>query len=87
MKYLKQLLLWLDHGANVLLGGYADETISARSWRLKDKSKFWGTLRKVVDTLFWFDKDHCRTSYESEMYRKQLPAEYRIHGKQQTEPK
>ena len=34
-------------------------------------------LGRVIDTLLFFDKDHCRTSYESEVLRKQLPSAYR----------
>ena len=52
--------------------GMPDETLSARAWRLREQSNAW----LVIDTLLFFDKDHCRTSYESEMQRKQLPKEY-----------
>lgn len=52
--------------------GYADETLSARSWRLRDQSNAW----KRIDRIFFWDNDHCRLSYESEMNRKHLPVEY-----------
>lgn len=76
---MKQLLIAVDQLLNTVTWikgdgfGYADETLSARAWRLRHKSGAW----KRIDRLFFFDKDHCRTSYESELYRKQLPSEYR----------
>ena len=70
---LKNVLIGIDQLANTLLGGDPDETLSARSWRLREKNP---RMHKVIDTIFFFDKDHCRTSYESELLRKQLPEEY-----------
>lgn len=74
---LKQLLIAIDQLANALLFGYADETLSARSWRLSAKSEPMRYIRIAIDALFFFDKDHCRTSYLSEIKRKHLPVEYR----------
>ena len=60
---------------NTFLGGMADETLSARAWRHHlDRSRDWPY--KLIDTLFFWQKDHCRTAYESEVERKQLPTEY-----------
>jgi hypothetical protein len=51
-------------------GGHPDETMSAAAWRLEQKGRWQGKLlRPLLDKLFWFDPDHCRTSYESEMIR------------------
>ena len=70
-----QVLIALDQLLNAILGGWADETISARLFR--EKSKFEG----VVNLLFFWDKEndkkHCQLSYESEVIRQQLPPEYR----------
>jgi hypothetical protein len=54
--------------------GYADETLSARSWRLRHDYKFY----KIIDLIFFWQPQHCLNSYLSEMYRKQLPKEYSI---------
>ena len=76
---IKNLLIGLDQLINTLVWikgdgfGMPDETLSARAWRLRDQSNAW----KRIDALLFFDKDHCRTSYESELQRKQLPKEYR----------
>jgi hypothetical protein len=73
---LKQTAIALDQLFNAIAGGYADETLSARSWRLQSTKPFY-YLRPVVDILFFWDKNHCFESYQSEFERKQLPNEYR----------
>ena len=68
---MKQFLIWIDQGFNVLLGGYADETLSARAYRTGHWSK------PFIDALFFWEDSHCYTSYLAEVYRKQLPTHYR----------
>jgi hypothetical protein len=68
---LKNILIGIDQLANTLIGGSPDETLSARAWRC-----CW-RIRPLIDKLFWFDKNHCKSSYESEQERRQLPEEYR----------
>jgi hypothetical protein len=76
---IKQFLIALDQLANTAVWikgdgfGFADETLSARAWRLRDQSNAW----RRIDRLFFWDKEHCRQSYESELMRRQLPKEYR----------
>lgn len=79
---LKQLLIALDQLANVMIGlvcGYqswSDETLSAKAYRLElERGRTWA--RKLIDGLFFFDKDHCRTSYESEVLKRQMPPSMR----------
>ena len=72
---LKQVAIAVDQLANTLLGGQPDETLSARAWRLRNKP-YWKTFRKIIDFIFFWDPDHCYTSYVSEVLRKQLPGEY-----------
>ena len=70
-----QVLVAIDQLVNTLFCGMADETLSARAWRHHLKGeRTW--LVKLIDTLFFWQKDHCRTAYESEVERKQLPAGY-----------
>ena len=75
------ILIALDQLAWVLLtlgNGQPDETISAALWRMEQQGKHAGRwLRPVVDALFWFDPEHCRTSFESERTQAQLPDAYR----------
>lgn len=76
---MKQSFISLDQMFNccVKIGddgwGYADEMLSARAWRLREKSN----LYVWIDRLFFWDKDHCQECYQIEMERKQLPSEYR----------
>jgi hypothetical protein len=84
---IKQLLLGIDQTANTLVYmpgdgfGFADETLSARSWRLQQKgNKLAGLFRKVIDVLFFWDKQHCYNSFLSEVLRTHLPPDYRRTG-------
>lgn len=64
---LKQIAIAFDQLINAILGGYADESISARCWRLSPCQPY-STLRIVIDFLFRpFGKDHCRKAYENRM--------------------
>lgn len=80
--YLYHLLVALDQLANAVLLGHADETLSARAWRVDQEGKWFGAIfRPAIDlmalvlTLGW-DRHHCRTAYESELRRKQLHPHY-----------
>ena len=76
MGRLLEVAIAVDQLANALLGGYSDETISARTWRLRSRRPYcW--LRPAIDRVFFWQLDHCRSAYESERQRSQLPAEYR----------
>ena len=54
---------------------YADETISSVSWRCHLAGN--PIPAKIIDTLLFFDKNHCKESYESERLGRQLPPELR----------
>jgi hypothetical protein len=72
MMRLKQILIACDQLINTLTGsGWADETLSAYYWRTCHR------LRKWVDRLFFWEKDHCLGSYKAEIERRQLPPGYR----------
>lgn len=74
---MKQVLIAFDQLINAIFGGWADETISARSYRLSATKRRWYVAMRVIDCLFFFEADHCKNSYNSEKQRTQLPAEYR----------
>jgi hypothetical protein len=77
-KRILQILIAFDQFLNTLLGGYADETLSARAWRTEQEGKFFGKFfRPLIDTILFFDSQHCYTSYLSEKERKQYPKHYR----------
>ena len=78
---MKQVLIAIDQTVNTLVWakdegfGMADETISARAWRLQSRP-LWGVTRVIIDTLFFWDRNHCEKSYHSERLRKHLPFDY-----------
>lgn len=80
MKRLKQIAIGIDQLVNACLpGGFADETLSARAYRLSIKgSASWKMAQRIINALFFFQSNHCRSAYESELQRRQLPLEYRI---------
>ncbi len=71
---IKQVLVAVDQLINAIFGGYADETLSSRAWRARDKQPW---LYKSIDKLFFWDVSHCCQSYYSEKLRRQFPPELR----------
>lgn len=71
-----QLLIAIDQTVNTLVWlpedgfGMADETLSARAYRLRREFPW---LMKAIDFIFFWDKEHCKNSYISEVLRKHLP--------------
>ncbi len=76
-KRSEQILIAVDQLVNTVFGGWADETISSRAWRKRGDGKGWEMLRRVIDAIFFWQKDHCESAYLSEMNRLQLPPELR----------
>lgn len=78
---MKQTLIAFDQLVNTLVWakgegfGMADETISARCWRLRERP-FWLALQVLVDCLFFWEPNHCADSYLMEQGRRHLPGEY-----------
>lgn len=76
MSYFRNLLVAVDQLLNAALHGWADETLSSRCYRLRrDGVMSWPA--NVIDTLFFWQKAHCKSSYESEKERRYLPPELR----------
>ncbi len=73
---LYQIVIAIDQLANTLVWGWADETFSARCWRKRENS-FWGVARRVVDLIFFWDKNHCREAFNNEMDGIHKPGAYR----------
>lgn len=77
------LLIALDQLIYVIvtLGkGHPDETMSAAAWRTEQEGKVLGRFfRPKIDWIFSrLEKDHCRLSFESELYKHHLPGAYRL---------
>ena len=76
MKRGKAVLIALDQFVNAIFNGWPDETMSSRAYRWeKNGKRSWP--RKLIDGVFFWDKNHCRESYESERTGRQLPPELR----------
>lgn len=73
-KYGWALLVALDQLANTVLGGYPDETFSARTYRKAEAGQpFWRLTRWIVDGLFFWQPEHCRKSFDSEVAKSHSP--------------
>ena len=71
MSYLKNVAIATDQLANAILNGDPDETLSSRAYRMQQKGqKYWWWTAKAIDLLFFWQKEHCKQSYESELKRK-----------------
>jgi hypothetical protein len=83
--YGVQVFIAVDQLCNALIPpldgtlSYADETLSARSYRAHRDGKLLGKITMpVIDALFWWQgPNHCYHAYRKEIERKQYPAEYR----------
>ena len=74
---MKQFIIAIDQLANTILGGYADETLSARAWRTENKGKLFGKFfRPIIDIIFFWDPNHCYESYLSELKKRHFPKDY-----------
>lgn len=82
--YFEQVFIALDQLANALIPpldgtvSYADETLSARSYRAHRDGKVLGKLTMgPINLLFrWQGPDHCKNAYRKEFDRKNYPTEY-----------
>ena len=91
MSRLYQLGIALDQLLNTVLAGWADETLSARTYRSarRDGGGRWALAERVIDALFtwqdwlvkhrgeWKGARHCQRAYWHEQARLHLPANYR----------
>ena len=76
-RQLWHLLIALDQLLNVLLGGCADETLSSRIYRhavlAVSPRRRWLWAYKAVNTLFFWQADHCAGAWQRERARAHLP--------------
>jgi len=63
-QYLRNILVWIDQGANVIvLGGDEDETISSITGKLYRRHKVFAWLRWLLNTV---DPDHTEKTREDD---------------------
>jgi hypothetical protein len=77
MSYYLAIKVSVSRLINALLCGYSGEMLSARAYRLRNCSLFWGVVKEVLDSVFWWQLEHCRGCYEFEKASSDKPEEYR----------
>jgi hypothetical protein len=80
MKYQHKLFLALDQLLNAIIGGYPDESLSARAFRWHRDGKR-SYPYSIINAMFFWMKDHCRSAYHCEQELRHLPPEYRDREK------
>ena len=76
MMYPRKVCIALDQLINALIGGYPDESLSARAYRWRRDGKT-GIPAFLINMLFFWQRDHVWGAYHNEQERRQLPPEYR----------
>jgi hypothetical protein len=84
IQYPQQVLIAFDQFINALIPpfftlSWADETLSARTYRAARRGRIVGKLAQPVINLlfFWQGPNHCANAYAKELERHSLPPEYR----------
>lgn len=75
MSRAREVAIAFDQLANAILGGYAQETVSSRCWRLREYPPY-TKLRAFIDFIFFWQPAHCKASYEAQVARRNIPADY-----------
>jgi hypothetical protein len=76
MSYWYRLWTSLTQLLNTLLGGWPDESLSSRVYRRRHRAG-WDRAYIAINALFFWEVNHCRSAYESERLRRQMPPELR----------
>ena len=71
--YVYHCIIALDQLLNAMLGGYADETLSSRAYRLSRVKRRWRVVCRMIDGMFWWQAGHCKKAYEMEVQRRHFP--------------
>lgn len=69
-KYFQRIFIALSVLLNVILGGYSNQSFSARNYAWKRAGKL--NLVWLIDTIFWRDPDHCLHAWSYWILRKDL---------------
>ncbi len=78
---LHQLAIAIDQLFNIIVciitfkKGWADETLSAAAYRESVSGRHF--CEKFINTLFFWQEEHCKNAYLSELQRNHLPPEER----------
>lgn len=74
-QYLYRVLVALDRLCNALLNGRDTETMSSRVYRNSVKGYWYAKVAEVILNFIFspWGADHCKTSYENERDRVNVP--------------
>lgn len=67
--YLLRILWCLDVLVMVILRGHLGETLSSCSYRMHRDKRFWGFLMPMINTLIFWEPQHCYNSYLADRTR------------------
>lgn len=70
VRYLQRVGIALSVLLNVLLGGYSNQTFSARNYAWKKQGL--PNIVWLIDAIFWIDPDHCLQAWSYWIVRKEL---------------
>jgi len=77
MARVMQVLIAFDQLINACLSGWADETVSSRAFRCAGLKRRWFWTMRVIDTIFFWQANHCFLAYVAEQQRRQCPPDMR----------
>jgi hypothetical protein len=84
LAYLQQIWMGVDQLVNALIPPFtgvvssAGETLSARAFRAWRDGRPWGrVMLPFINTIFFWQDNHCRGAHARLMERTYLPDEYR----------
>lgn len=82
--YIWNVAEWLSQGLNtIVFAGNPNMTLSARCHVNRDE-KYWGRLHDIVNKIFWFQPEHCKQAYETDVkFAKMVIDELGIDGDHQ----
>lgn len=69
-KYFQRIFIALSVLFNVILGGYSNQSFSARNYAWKREGKL--NIVWLIDSVFWFDPDHCLHAWSYWILRKEI---------------
>lgn len=79
-KWFYHVIIAIDQLFNAITCGAADETLSSRAYRgavlTEHPRKRWRIIHILINAVF-FDRNHCKESYFSEVYRRQYTDDFK----------
>ena len=75
--YMRNIAIAADQLANAMIAGSPDETVSSRVYRgavlAVHPNRAARMASRTINTLFFWQEDHCRAAYLREKQRAHLP--------------